>query len=168
MEKVIRAVGALLLVAVVVLSVLTYAGIFNLSSGIEYIKNGISRLVTWFIPQKFEVAVSVLVNGTYEPDTRVIRVNQNVAANTKIATIDVYLKGAPVEIVLTSSAAGVVVNIGGISNATVVPTLPQAVPTAGGLVINIYSSGEGHVQLVLIADQDIVAPFEIGLFYRQA
>ncbi|MCW4002664.1 MAG: hypothetical protein NWE95_01955 [Candidatus Bathyarchaeota archaeon] len=48
MEKVVRAIGTLLLVAVVILSVLTYAGIFNLSQGLEQVKDGVSKLVTWF------------------------------------------------------------------------------------------------------------------------
>ena len=166
MEKVIRAVGTLMLVAVVVLSVLTYAGIFNLSEGIEQIKQGVNKLVTWFIPQKFNVDVKLLVNGSYDAANKVITIN-SASAGTAVAYINVTLKGAPVEIVLSTDVSGIVVDVQASKAATIVPSLPQAIPTGSGLQINIYATGEGYVTLRIVANA-AVSNAHIYLFYRQA
>ena len=165
MEKVVRAIGTLLLVAVVILSVLTYAGIFNLSQGLEQVKDGVSKLVTWFIPQKFDVNVKLLVNGSYDADNKVIKI-PSASAGTAIAYINITLKGAPVEIVLSSNVDGIVVDVVTANAATVAPRLPQVVPVGSGLAINVYASG-GYVTLRLVANTDI-SNANIYLFYRQA
>jgi hypothetical protein len=172
MEKVVRTVGTLLLVGVLVLSVLTYAGIFNITSTLDYIKTGVSKLVTWFVPEKFTVTVTPLLNGsTYS--SGVLKVTTSVDANTDLAYVDVDLKGAPVEIVFEASKSLVVVDIVTARNATVIGNLPADILIGRGIKLEIYpmAGKEGSVRLVLRAATSITAsvddPLEIYIFHKK-
>ncbi len=170
MEKVVSAIATLMLVAVLVVSILTYAGIFNLSDTLNQIKTGVSKLVTWFIPEKYDIKVSLLVNGTY--DGRTIKIVQSVSAGTPVALINVTVKGAPVELVLESNVAGFTISVDKASNATVVGSLGN-IPVGTGLVLQIYPATgvDGFVSLKVTASSSITASTaqtaDIYMFYKR-
>lgn len=164
MEKVVRAIGTLLLVGVLVLSVLTYAGIFNISEALNYIRTGVSRLVTWFIPKEYNVELVAGHQNAVVKGGNVIAIDSNIqlSAGTVIGYINVTLEGAPIEVVVEGSVPIQVV-IHSAANATAIINNYGTTASA-----TVWSRDSGFVTLAVRVSQAVSAPLEVRVYYRKA
>ena len=58
----IQVVGTLLLVGVLFVAILSYSNITGFAPVLEQIKNGVNRLVGWFIPPKYNITLEPVVD----------------------------------------------------------------------------------------------------------
>lgn len=163
MEKTVRAVGTLLLVAVLVLTTLTYAGIFNLSDTLKYVRDGVEKLVTWFIPKTYDVdLIAAHPNATVKGDNVIaidtaLQLNQGVT----IGYINVTLEGAPIEVVVEGTAP-ILVEVYKSGNATALINNGYTVASA-----TIWANGRGYVTLAVKLAQATSSPLEVRVYYRK-
>jgi hypothetical protein len=137
MERVLQVIGTLLVVGVLFLAVLMYSNVTGFAPVLTQIKDGVAKLVGWFIPEKYSIEIvgedilGVTVNG------RTIKL-ENVTANGIIAHIVVKFTAKDnypnVRLVVLPelNAGSVSLSVVSKANATVV---------IDGLEVNIYPTG---------------------------
>jgi len=137
MDKVLQAVGTLLIVGVLFLAVLVYSNVTGFAPVLTQIKDGVAKLVGWFIPEKYSVEVvgknitGVTVSG------RTIKL-ANVSANGIIANIVVKFTANDnypnVRLVVLPELTSGSVSLSVVSKA-------NATVAVDGLEVNIYPTG---------------------------
>jgi len=137
MDKVLQAVGTLLIVGVLFLAVLVYSNVTGFAPVLTQIKDGVAKLVGWFIPEKYSVEVvgknitGVTVSG------RTIKL-ANVSANGIIADIVVKFTAKDnypnVRLVVLPELTTGSVSLSVVSKA-------NATVAVDGLEVNIYPTG---------------------------
>jgi len=141
MEKVVQAVGGLLLIAVLFLGVMTYANVAGISNTLEFIKAGVSKLIGWLVPQNYTVTITPLGNATLISGTKTVVLAVSEPGSYDIATVSiktdkalkVALKAeAPDTMAVTFSASV------SASNAVVVKEIEQTRTNSYILILKIY------------------------------
>ncbi|MEM1560114.1 MAG: hypothetical protein QXN35_01015 [Ignisphaera sp.] len=97
----IQTVGVLLLVAVLILAVLNYASIFNISDSLNEIKIGVSKLLKWLVPSDYRVELKGIANVSSVSGDIIYVTADN--ASGVVGTVTVEFANVPVEIVLEGS-----------------------------------------------------------------
>jgi len=176
METVLRTIGVLLLLGVLMLGVLTYSNVTGVSDALDGIKEGVGRLVDWFIPKKTNVTIEVGdypgVNATVSKNKVVITANLSAGATyTDLVKIKVVTdkeatlvlkvaNGLSIGLPFTVSATKAVVDSAGFT------VSPGATATQK---ITIYPYGEATVVVSLsltpTADIEGTVTIEVVLSY---
>jgi hypothetical protein len=137
MERVLQVIGTLLIVGVLFLAVLVYSNVTGFAPVLTQIRDGVAKLVGWFIPEEYSIEVvgeditGVTVEG------RTIKL-ENVSANGIIAHIVVKFTAKDsypnVRLVVLPELTAGSVSLSVVSKA-------NATVAIDGLEVNIYPTG---------------------------
>jgi len=89
MEKVIRAIGALLLVGVLFLGIMTYANVTGISNILNYIKAGVDKLTGWLVPSDYKVSITPLGNASLVSGTKTVVLTVSKTGSYDIASVSI-------------------------------------------------------------------------------
>jgi hypothetical protein len=91
MDKVIQVIATLLLVGVLFIAVLSYSNITGFAPVLNQIKDGVGKLVGWFIPPKYDVTLTAEIDGVTASGRTFILDNVTTSAATTIGKITIDL-----------------------------------------------------------------------------
>jgi hypothetical protein len=156
MEKALQTVGLLLLLGVLMLGVLTYSNVAGVGDSLKLIKEGVDRLVNWFIPTKSNITIvvgnysgvkatvsgnKVIINGTFSSSAIYTDIVKITAMTDKEATLVINVdNGLPDSLTFTVVASNAIVD------KQTVTASAQSVTTEK---ITIYPTGTGTVTVSL-------------------
>jgi hypothetical protein len=156
MEKALQTVGLLLLLGVLMLGILTYSNVAGVGDSIKIIKEGVDRLVNWFIPTKSNLTIAVgnysgvkatvsgnkvFINGTFSSTAIYTDIVKITAMTDKEATLVIDVNnGLPDGLTFTVTASNAIVD------KKTVTASAQSVTTEK---ITIYPTGTGTVTVSL-------------------
>jgi len=161
MDKVLQTVGTLLLLGVLMLGILTYSNVAGVGENLKLIKEGVDKLVKWFIPTKSDVAISVAkytgVNATVSGN-RVV-VNASLSAGTTysdLVKIEVTTDKEATLVLSVSNGLPIALPFKVTTTQAVVDKTAITVPASGSVVekVTIYPTGTGKVVVSLSITPD--------------
>jgi hypothetical protein len=91
MDKVIQVIATLLLIGVLFVAVLSYSNVSGFAPILNQIKEGVGKLVGWFIPPKYGVTLDANITGVTASGRTFILDNVTTSATTTIGTITIDL-----------------------------------------------------------------------------
>lgn len=153
----IQTIGTLLLVAVLVLAILNYASVFNLSDTLVEIRNGVARLLTWLVPSEYKVELIPIANVS-----RVTGDTIYITANTTgtVGKIELTTANVPVEIVIEGTKP-IALTVESKSNATV-----YIEDLATAKRVTVYPAGKGTV-VISVTMANAVVGDGVTVYYRK-
>jgi hypothetical protein len=149
-SKVLQVVGTIMLLGILFLAILVYSNTTGLAPVLNQIKAGVDKLVGWFIPAGYNVAIMPANISGVSVSGNVIKLS-NVSATGEIATVEASGKydGNLKLVVVFEQTGGSLssfdVVVKSKSNATV--TLEKA--ATGEITANIYPAAGSNFDVVL-------------------
>lgn len=102
MDKIVQAVGTLLLIGVLVLALMIYSNTTGIAPVLNEIKAGVNQLVGWLVPTKYSVTITA-INGTKVSGANTVTLNAKTAGTYPIASIDISTD-KPLKVVIEASS----------------------------------------------------------------
>jgi hypothetical protein len=142
--KVLQAIGTILLVGILFVAVLVYSNTSGLAPVLNEVKAGVNKLIGWFIPADYNVAITPANISGVSVSGNAIKLS-NVSATGEIATVEVSGKyDGNIKLVIAPEVPATIgVAVKSKSNAAV--TIATA--TTGEIIVNVYPAGEFDVVL---------------------
>jgi len=168
MEKVIQAVGALLMIGILVLAILVYANVAGISDVLNYLKAGIDRLTGFLVPKNYSVTITALGNATKSGN--VVTLQATATGSYQVAQVDIY-SDKPLKVALQASvASGSATFTASLSstNAIVYKEVEQTGANTYLVILRIYPTDkQGSVTLTISASVT-TAPATINVAVSEA
>jgi hypothetical protein len=150
MDKVLQAIGTILLVGILFVTVMVYSNTSGLAPVLNEIKAGVNKLIGWFIPSGYGVTITAANVSGISVSGNTIKLS-NVTASGEIATVEASGKydGNLKLVVVFERTGGSLssfdVAVKSKSNATV--TIERA--ATGEITVNIYPVAGSNFNVVL-------------------
>jgi hypothetical protein len=162
MDKVLQTVGTLLLLGVLMLGILTYSNVAGIGDNLRLIKEGVDRLVGWFIPTRSNVTISVAeyagVSATVSGNKVVVNANLSAGTTyTDLVRIEVTTdKEATIVLSVSNGCPTIALPFRVTATNAIVDKTSITVPASGSTVekIVVYPIGTGKVGISLSITPD--------------
>jgi len=141
MEKLIQYIGAMLLIGVLFLGVMTYANVAGISNVLDYIKAGVNRLTGWLVPTNFSVDIAPLGDATLIGGTKTVVLTVSQPGSYDVATVSIKTDKALKVAIKAEAPDTVAVTFSARvseSNAIVLREVEQTGPNSYVMILRIY------------------------------
>jgi len=161
MEKTLQTVGTLLLLGVLMLSIMVYSNVVGVGDSLKTVKEGVERLIGWFIPTKSNVTISVAeyagVSATVTGNRVVVSANLSVGTTySDLVRIEVTTDKEATVVLSVSNGLSIALPFRVTATNAIVDKTSIVVPALGSAVekITVYPTGTGKVVVSLSITPD--------------
>jgi hypothetical protein len=164
MDKVLQTIGTLLLLGVLMVGILTYSNIAGIGDSLKTIKEGVERLIGWFIPTRSNVTISVAqypgVNATVTGNKVVVSADLSAGTTySDLVRIEVTTDKEATVVLSVSNGLPIALPFRVTATNAVVDRATVTVPASGSVVekVVVYPTGTGKVvvSLSITPDTDV-------------
>jgi len=168
MDRVIQTIGALLLIGVLLMGILTYANVTGISSILNYIKAGIDSLTGWLVPKNYSVSIAPASDLATVTGNKVV-FETDTAGTYQVASVSISTD-KPLKVVIYASSNVSVTFAASISptDAVVYREVEQVGANTYMLILRVYPIADQGSAVVTISVTVTTVPVHVEVSVSNA